>query len=81
MKTTLAEILWKKEKVHWRRIGQILSKFNGWISKLTFGVIIAILITIFHYCFAIMHTLYEICLCVFARNYFKSNLQKLALKG
>jgi hypothetical protein len=80
MKTTLLSILWKKEKIHWKRIVQIFSKINGWIFKLTFGVIVAILVTLFHYAFALMHTLYEMFLFVFARQAFKANLQKLALK-
>lgn len=80
MKTTLLTILWKKEKIHWKRIREMLKKFNGWASKLTFGLIVAIFITIFHYLFALMHTLYEMFLFVFARQAFKANLQKLALK-
>ena len=80
MKTTLLEILWKKEKIHWKRILQMFKKFNGWVSKLTFGLIVATFITIFHYLFAIMHTFFEIFLFIFARQLFKANLQKMALK-
>jgi len=81
MKTTLLSILWKKEKIHWNRIGQMFKKFNGWISKLTFGVIVAILVTIGHYGFALMHALYEIVLFIFARDLFRANLQKMAIKS
>jgi hypothetical protein len=80
MKTNLVQILWKKEKIHWNRLGQMFKKFNGWISKLTFGLIVAILIIIAHYAFALMHALYEIFLWVFFRKAFRANLQKLALK-
>jgi hypothetical protein len=80
MKTTLLEILWKKEKIHWKRIKQAFSKFNGWTNKLTFGVIVAISLILTHYAMTFMHTLYEIFLFIFARDMFKSNLQKLALK-
>ncbi len=80
MKTNLISILWKKEKIHWKRIGQMFKKFNGIASKLTFGLIVAILVSIGHYAFAIMHTLYEVFLYIFARKAFKANLQKLALK-
>jgi hypothetical protein len=73
-------ILWKKELIHWRRTKQMLSKFPGWLSKATFGLIVVILITIFHYAFAIMHTLFELFLFVFMRDMFKANLQKMALK-
>jgi len=80
MKTNLFKILWKKELIHWKRLGEMFTKFNNWISKLTFGIIVAVLITISHYAFAIMHTLYEIFLWIFFRKAFKANLQKLALK-
>jgi hypothetical protein len=80
MKTTLLKILWKKEIIHWKRTGQMFKKFNSWISKLTFGLIVAVFITIFHYVFAIMHTLYEIFLFIFAKQLFQANLQKLILK-
>lgn len=59
----------------------MLKRFNGWINKLTFGLIVTILITLSHYSFAIMHTLYEIILFFVARKTFKNNLQKLALKA
>jgi len=80
MKTNLALILWKKEIIHWKRIGEMFKKFNGWLSKLTFGIIVASLIIIAHYAFAIMHTLYEIVLWIFFRRAFKANLQRLALR-
>jgi len=80
MKTTLLSILWKKEKIHWKRIVEVFGKINGWVFKLTFGVIVAILVTLFHYAFALMHTLYEAFLYIFFRDAFRANLQKLALK-
>ncbi|MDA3780957.1 MAG: hypothetical protein PF487_12170 [Bacteroidales bacterium] len=80
MKTTLFTILWKKELIHWKRLGEMFIKFNNWISKLTFGLIVATLITIAHYAFALMHTLYEIFLWIFFRKAFKRNLQQLILK-
>lgn len=80
MKTNLVKILWEKEKIHWNRLGRMFKKFNGWISKLTFGLIVAILIIIAHYAFALMHTLYEMFLWVFFRKAFRANLQKLAIR-
>lgn len=80
MKTNLGLILWKKEKIHWKRIKEMFTKFNNWLSKLTFGIIVAILIIIAHYAFAIMHTLYEIFLWVFYRKAFRANLQKLIIR-
>jgi hypothetical protein len=73
-------ILWKKEKVHWKRVGQIFAKINGWVFKVTLGVLVVILVTLAHYAFALMHTLYEMFLFIFARQAFKANLQKMALK-
>ena len=80
MKTTLVKVLWKKEKIHWKRVGEMLGKFNGIVMKATFGIIVAFLVTLAHYAFALMHTLYEIVLWVFARQTFKANLQKLAVR-
>ena len=80
MKTTLLKIVWKKEIIHWKRLGKMLEKFNGWLNKLTFGLIVAILVTIAHYAFAIMHTLYEIFLWIFFRKAFKENLKKLMIR-
>jgi hypothetical protein len=80
MKTTLFNILWKKELKHWKRVKEMFNKFNGWLSKLTFGLIVVTLVTIAHYLFAVMHTLYELFLFVVARKAFKSNLQKMAVR-
>ena len=80
MKTNYLQILWKKEKIHWNRTIGVFTKFNNWIGKLTIGLIIAIIGSVAHYCFAIMHTLFEMFLWVFFRRAFKANLQKLALK-
>jgi hypothetical protein len=77
MKTNLFKVLWKKEILHWKRMKVMFNKFNGWLSKLTFGLIVAILVTIGHWCFAIMHTFYELMLFIFARDMFKANLQKM----
>jgi len=79
MKTNLFKILWAKEKVHWKRLGVMFNRFNSWVSKLTFGVIVAILICVAHYCFALMHTLYEMFLWVVARNAYRANIQRMAL--
>jgi len=79
MKTNLFKILWEKEKIHWKRLGVMFRRFQSWGSKLTFGVIVAFLICVAHYCFAVVHTLYEILLFVFARKAFKANIQRMAL--
>jgi hypothetical protein len=80
MKTNLISILWKKEIVHWKRVKQMFGKINGWVFKVTLGVLVVLLVTLAHYAFALMHTLYEMFLFIFARQAFKANLQKMALK-
>jgi hypothetical protein len=77
MKTTLVNILLRKEIIHWKRMKEMFGKFPNWASKLTFGIIVIILVTIGHYLFAIMHTAYEIFLFIFARQLFKANMQKM----
>ncbi len=77
MKTTLIAILWKKEIIHWKRVKEMFGKFPNWVSKLTFGIIVIALVTIGHYLFALMHTVYEIFLFIFARQLFKANMQKM----
>ena len=80
MKTTLLSIFLKKEKIHWQRIGQMFGKYSNWIGKLTFGVIVAALLIVVHYAMTFMHLFYELGLFIFARDMFRANLQKLALK-
>lgn len=77
MKTNLLKILWKKEVIHWKRIVKMFGRFNSWVSKLTFGLIVATLVTLGHYGFAFMHTLLEITLFIFANKQFKANLVKI----
>jgi hypothetical protein len=79
MKTSLAKILWKKELIHWKRIGVMFKRFNKWISKLTFGVIVAILLCLVHIAFATMSTAWNGFLWVVARKDFKRNLQRMVL--
>ena len=79
MKTTLINILYRKEIIHWKRVKEMFGKFPNWTSKLTFGIIVIVLVTISHYLFAIMHTLFELFLFIFVRDAFKANLQKLSV--
>jgi hypothetical protein len=77
MKINLVKILWRKEKIHWNRIKEMFNKFNPWLNKLTFGLIVAVLVSLGHYVFGIAHTLFELMLFIFANKMFKSNLQKM----
>jgi hypothetical protein len=80
METTLLQIFWKKEKIHWKHMRQAFNKFNGWAFKLTFGIVVILILIITHYAMTFTHVLYEFGLFIFARDMFRSNLQKLALK-
>ncbi|MFW6246556.1 MAG: hypothetical protein ACOC22_00070 [bacterium] len=80
MKTTLFKILWLKEKKYWKRTVEMLKKFDSAWSKWTLGLIVTILVTLFHYAFALMHLLFESILFIFARKRFKHNLQVMMLK-
>jgi len=80
MKTSLLKILWLKEKKYWKRTKEMLRKFDSAWSRWSLGLIVTILVTLFHYMFAVMHLLFETVLFIFARKRFKQNLQTLALK-
>ncbi len=76
-KTTLIKELWRKERVHWLRIVQMFERFNGWLNKCTWGLIVAFFVCLGHYAFALMSTLWETGVFLFARDTFKENLQKM----
>jgi hypothetical protein len=80
MKTTLFKILWLKEKKYWKRNSEMLKKFDSIWSRVTFGLFVAVIVTIFHYGFALMHLLFESILFIFARERFKQNLNTISLK-
>ena len=79
MKTTLASILWKKEKKHWNRTFKVFAKFNNWFFKIVLGLILASIGTVVHYAFALMSTSWNSLLWLVARKRFKLNLQRMAL--
>jgi hypothetical protein len=75
---TYVEVLWKKEGVHWKRMRTMLTKdFKGGGKIL--GLFVALIISIAHYAFAGMHTLYETALFFFNRKAFRANLMKLEI--
>lgn len=76
-KITLIGVFLKKEKIHWRKMKQMFSKFKTTASKIVAFPIITLLVSIGHYCFAIMHFLFEVFLWVFLKDQFKLNLIKL----
>ena len=68
-----------EEKIHWNRTFGVFAKFNNWIVKVILGLILAIVGTIVHYCFALMSTSWNGLLWLVARKRFKINLQRMAL--
>jgi hypothetical protein len=77
IKTSLIKELWRKEKVHWLRIVQMFERFNGWLNKCTFGMIVAFFVCLGHYAFVFMSAVSEFFIFIFARETFKENLQKM----
>lgn len=77
MELTLFGIFLKKEIVHWNRMNNLLKTIKEWYFKYTIGLLAIMIISLFHYMFAIMHISYEIVLFIFANKQFKNNLQKL----
>lgn len=75
---TYVQVLWKKEGVHWKRMWTMLSKEFKGVTKIA-GLLVAIILTIIHYAYAGMHTLYETALFIFNRKAFRANLMKLEI--
>ena len=80
MKTTLIEIVLKKEVVHWKRMWQMFSIMEGVAGKLISYPIIVGLITVFHFAFAGMHLLFEIFMYIFFNEQFKQNIVNINQK-
>lgn len=76
----LGKIILKSEGVHYKRLFELLKKIETWSGKLIAWPIIAFLVTIFHYMFSFMHTLFEISLIFIRPKQFDSNMRELELK-
>lgn len=75
---TYIQIVWKKEKIHWIRMKNLMTKeFKGFAK--VFGLIIVLFLSLIHYAFAGWHSLYELVLFIFARKVFKLNLARLQM--
>lgn len=80
-KITLMLILFLKECIHWKRMGKLWNEVGTDIgARFIAYPIIVILITIAHYCFAFMHTMFECSLAIFMNAQFKMNLINLHKK-
>jgi hypothetical protein len=76
----LLTIIGKSEAVHYRRIGKLFKNIKSWSGRLIAWPVIAFLVTIFHYMFSFMHTLFELSLMVFMPAQFDNNMKELELK-
>ena len=73
----LIQITRKKEVKFWKRTWEMHKRFN-WLGKILIFPGSIILIAIGHYCFTLMHFLFECFLWVFFNSQFKANMKKLA---
>ncbi len=75
--TKLLKILWSKEKIHYKRLIKCLHNIDNWPGKIIAWPLICITVTFFHYCFAIMHFLFETFMFIVNRKQFEKNIKKL----
>jgi len=74
MKTSLLKIVLKKEKIHWTRMIPLFKEMEGIGGKIIAYPILVFIISVCHYAFALMHTLFESFLFVFNKKQFKENM-------
>ena len=72
----LVQITRKKEIKFWKRTWLMHKKFN-WGGKILIFPPSLILISIGHYCFTLMHFLFECFLWIFMRPQFNANMRKM----
>ena len=80
MKTTLIQILYLKEIIHWTRMKEMFSLMEGFLAMILIYPLLVILISFFHYAFALMHALFETFMFIFYNKQFKQNLINIKLK-
>lgn len=64
----------KKESNHYKRLYKCLKDIHTVAGKVVSWPIICVTITFFHYCFAVMHFMFETFLFVFKRKQFEANM-------
>lgn len=72
----LFKVMLNKEKKYYLRMFSLFNKVEGIGGKLIAYPICFILITFFHYCFALMHFLFESYLFLFNNKQFAVNVKK-----
>jgi len=80
MKTTLIQILWKKEKRHWKRTLNSIKKVDNVVGKVFTTFILMLFGNLVHYGFVFMSTLWQSLLFVVARKRFRLNLQRQLIR-
>ena len=73
-KIYLIKIIWLKEGVHWKRMGQLFKLVEGLLGTVLIYPFFVSLLSLFHYAFAGMHAMFEITMWMFNRNKFKRNM-------
>ena len=76
----LLMVIGKSEVLHYKRIGKLFKNIKSWSGRLIAWPVIAILVTVFHYMFSLMHTLFELSLLIFKPGQFDNNMRELELK-
>lgn len=77
MKPSLLNITIKKEIIHRKRMGKLFKDMTGIGGIFIAYPLLVIIISLCHYAFAIMHTLFEFTLFIFNRKQFKENMNKI----
>jgi hypothetical protein len=69
-----------KEKIHWSRMIKLFKSMDTIGAKFISFPIIAILVSIGHYCFMSMHTMFELYLFFSHKKEFNQNLKTINAK-
>lgn len=67
----------QKEKIYWKRIKNMFKSISSWPGKIISGPILLITITFFHYCFFLMHFMFEGFLYITNRKQYRKNMENL----
>ena len=71
----LLKMIWKKEIKYWKRMSEVFKNIPGVGGKIISFPLIVILVTPFHYAFALMHAFFEFCLMFCNKKQFDKNME------
>jgi len=80
-KTNLIKLYFLKEYVHWYRMKIGILRFKTITGKIIGGGLITLLISIFHYIFAIPHFIFECFMWCLNNEQYKINMKNLTIKA